>query len=248
MPGGVQGYDRYAYVNNNPVNGTDPSGHYACGDGEVHNCNGGLSNPRAIDYNGYCNNSTSKNCGGIDGDSSDIIATHGKGGYTKSGTGGEAVSDPISNFNHVGLGFVTPEFTFGVAESPLYKFEFYYRFGITIGGDSIVFSPFNKGVSLPNVYYEDGEYGITSGIYESGNTSLQQDVGIKSEDWTITLNVDQVSKTEMRFISIYHYGGMKFLTDTKPLAAASAIFAVSQAPQLYNQLIESFSRTPVLVP
>ena len=27
MPGGVQGYDRYAYVNNNPVNGTDPSGH-----------------------------------------------------------------------------------------------------------------------------------------------------------------------------------------------------------------------------
>jgi len=27
VPGGVQGYDRYAYVNNNPVNGTDPSGH-----------------------------------------------------------------------------------------------------------------------------------------------------------------------------------------------------------------------------
>jgi len=28
VPGGVQGYDRYAYVNNNPVNGTDPSGHW----------------------------------------------------------------------------------------------------------------------------------------------------------------------------------------------------------------------------
>ena len=27
VPGGVQGYDRYAYVNNNPVRYTDPSGH-----------------------------------------------------------------------------------------------------------------------------------------------------------------------------------------------------------------------------
>ena len=27
MPGGVQGYDRYAYVNNNPVRYVDPSGH-----------------------------------------------------------------------------------------------------------------------------------------------------------------------------------------------------------------------------
>jgi RHS repeat-associated protein len=27
VPGGVQGYDRYAYVNNNPVKYTDPSGH-----------------------------------------------------------------------------------------------------------------------------------------------------------------------------------------------------------------------------
>ena len=29
VPGGVQGYDRYAYVNNNPVNYVDPSGHDA---------------------------------------------------------------------------------------------------------------------------------------------------------------------------------------------------------------------------
>ena len=27
MPGGVQGYDRYAYVNNNPLRYTDPTGH-----------------------------------------------------------------------------------------------------------------------------------------------------------------------------------------------------------------------------
>ena len=32
VPGGVQGYDRYAYVNNNPVRYTDPSGHKACDD------------------------------------------------------------------------------------------------------------------------------------------------------------------------------------------------------------------------
>jgi RHS repeat-associated protein len=29
IPGGVQGYDRYAYVNNSPMNGTDPSGYDA---------------------------------------------------------------------------------------------------------------------------------------------------------------------------------------------------------------------------
>ncbi len=30
VPGGVQGYDRYAYVNNDPVRYTDPSGHKPC--------------------------------------------------------------------------------------------------------------------------------------------------------------------------------------------------------------------------
>ncbi len=30
IPGGVQGLDRYAYVNNSPVNFTDPSGHKEC--------------------------------------------------------------------------------------------------------------------------------------------------------------------------------------------------------------------------
>jgi RHS repeat-associated protein len=32
IPGGVQGLDRYAYVNNSPVNFTDPSGHKICTD------------------------------------------------------------------------------------------------------------------------------------------------------------------------------------------------------------------------
>ncbi len=30
VPGGVQGYDRYAYVNNNPVRYADPTGHKPC--------------------------------------------------------------------------------------------------------------------------------------------------------------------------------------------------------------------------
>src|SRR4030042_2910792 len=39
VPGGVQGLDRYAYVNNNPLKYTDPSGNMWCsGDGH---CGGG---------------------------------------------------------------------------------------------------------------------------------------------------------------------------------------------------------------
>jgi RHS repeat-associated protein len=34
VPGGVQGLDRYAYVNNSPLNYVDPSGHFACRDGQ----------------------------------------------------------------------------------------------------------------------------------------------------------------------------------------------------------------------
>lgn len=32
VPAGVQGYDRYAFVNNNPVRYVDPSGHRPCDD------------------------------------------------------------------------------------------------------------------------------------------------------------------------------------------------------------------------
>jgi hypothetical protein len=36
VPGGVQGLDRYAYVNNSPVNLIDPSGHNPCDEGSQH--------------------------------------------------------------------------------------------------------------------------------------------------------------------------------------------------------------------
>lgn len=39
---GVQAWDRYAYVNNNPGNLTDPTGHFACGDG--------IDDPRCEQY------------------------------------------------------------------------------------------------------------------------------------------------------------------------------------------------------
>jgi hypothetical protein len=40
-----QSWDRYSYVQNNPLRYTDPTGHYACGDGEEHDCNGHQQDP-----------------------------------------------------------------------------------------------------------------------------------------------------------------------------------------------------------
>jgi hypothetical protein len=39
IPGGVQGPDRYAYVNNNPIRYNDPSGHdVGCGSADASQC------------------------------------------------------------------------------------------------------------------------------------------------------------------------------------------------------------------
>ncbi len=40
VPAGVQGYDRYGYTGNNPINYNDPSGRVRCDD-EEGNCSGG---------------------------------------------------------------------------------------------------------------------------------------------------------------------------------------------------------------
>jgi hypothetical protein len=45
VPDGVQGYDRYAYVGNDPINNTDPTGHRKCRDGDSdYKCNHILHN------------------------------------------------------------------------------------------------------------------------------------------------------------------------------------------------------------
>jgi len=52
IPGGVQGYDRYAYVNNAPMNYTDPSGHYVpceADAGECHHNGSGGSSSSSLD-------------------------------------------------------------------------------------------------------------------------------------------------------------------------------------------------------
>ncbi len=58
VPAGVQGYDRYAYVNNNPVRYTDPSGHCATNGDDwcFKRDTGGMSHI----YNGPCANNA--NC------------------------------------------------------------------------------------------------------------------------------------------------------------------------------------------
>jgi len=62
VPAGVQGYDRYAYVNNSPMAYVDPSGHRPCGDGEPIGCNGKLYKPNS--RLGGCGVVGQKRCGG----------------------------------------------------------------------------------------------------------------------------------------------------------------------------------------
>ncbi len=58
----MQGYDRYAYVNNDPVRYTDPTGHRACGEDETVNCNGQLNHPSIITTG--CGNLGQTRCNG----------------------------------------------------------------------------------------------------------------------------------------------------------------------------------------
>jgi len=90
IPGGVQGLDRYAYVNNSPVNFTDPSGHN-CSDpekGACENNNGGT-------INGTENGGGGPNNGGGGGPSNGGGGpNNGGGGPSNGGGGGEENNEP----------------------------------------------------------------------------------------------------------------------------------------------------------
>jgi RHS repeat-associated protein len=56
VPDGVQGYDRYAYVNNDPINATDPTGHRNCEE-DGYNCGSDPTPPahnKGDDPIGHC--------------------------------------------------------------------------------------------------------------------------------------------------------------------------------------------------
>ena len=61
-PGNSEAWDRYSYVNNNPLRYNDPTGHRPCGDDEIINCEGRLNNPKPIQHGGCNNASRQDNC------------------------------------------------------------------------------------------------------------------------------------------------------------------------------------------
>jgi hypothetical protein len=81
-----QSWDRYSYVNNNPLRYTDPTGHQLCGDGENVNCSGGLSNPT-----GNAGNCSGSDCQGTSGSSG---STGGNGGTPSPSSTPPIISAP----------------------------------------------------------------------------------------------------------------------------------------------------------
>lgn len=125
--------------------------------------------------------------------------------------------------DHVGLGYITPELTFGTSEMPFAKYEFYYRLGITTGGDSPVLYPFNQGVTTPHFYKEDGELGFTSGTLHDGNVSSDEYLGLQYNGGKLTVNYALSARSKFGGVSIYHYGGMKETIDVQNFARVAGI-------------------------
>jgi hypothetical protein len=63
-PSNPQAWNRFSYGLNNPVNFNDPTGHRACGSGEAIDCDGKLSNLRAIDKDKKCGGKEAIMCDG----------------------------------------------------------------------------------------------------------------------------------------------------------------------------------------
>src|SRR6266542_429411 len=117
VPGAAnpQNLNRFSYVTNNPLRYVDPTGHRACGDGEVIDCNGTLINPTSNTTG--CGGPGQQSCGGNGGS--------GGGGSGGGGSGGSCIiicdpGDIISatylngySYNDIG-GFLSGATTFNL--------------------------------------------------------------------------------------------------------------------------------------
>jgi RHS repeat-associated protein len=93
VPGGVQGLDRYAYVNNSPLNYVDPSGHFGqCHDGQSgYQCRMTQQRAAQVNLRGQqaAQARTNISCRNLACDSSGIVSTgNSEGGVVVQGGGG----------------------------------------------------------------------------------------------------------------------------------------------------------------
>ncbi len=124
VPGGVQGLDRYAYVNNNPVRYTDPSGH-ACVEGTsycVNTSTGQSSGSMTSYYNEtYSGTNTNKGSGRSMGDEFQDLLPNASGNTLEFNI---IAGIPIENIEHATIGLFY--LSLGVVTDEAGGVQFYY--------------------------------------------------------------------------------------------------------------------------